>query len=77
MPRKDKKEEVYEWIKKNVKEPISIRQIAERMGIANDTAYKWVYILAKEGKLQIKDYGIIKLVSPAPPLKKQKKRGEK
>lgn len=48
----------------NLKEPMSIRKIAGILKMSSSTAQKYIDILTLQKKINVKDYGNIKLVSP-------------
>jgi len=61
---KSLKNKVYEYIKNELKEPITVRQLAKRIGISELTALKWVDILELEGKIKVQKIGGLKIVHP-------------
>ncbi len=64
MPNRPKKEEVYEWIKNNLKTPLSAKQIAQEMGISHYTALKWIHVLSAEGRIKASHHGNVLIVYP-------------
>lgn len=58
----DKKEELLDFLKQQ-KEPLSPTQIEGMVNVSYPTILKWCDVLFAEGKIIIKDYGNIKLIS--------------
>jgi len=55
------KRRILEVLKKN--EWMNTRQISNKIGVSYPTTLKWVDILYAEGKIDIKHYGNVKIVS--------------
>jgi len=64
MPLKTKKDEVYEWIKKNVKKPMTLLDISRESGISYHTVIRWTSVLAAEGKITLEKIGTVNVVFP-------------
>lgn len=64
MPMPPERETVEKAIAK-LKEAVSLTQLAELAGVSESTVGKWVAILEAEGKIEVKDYGSVKLVIPS------------
>ncbi len=61
MTHEEKKETIFEFLN-NQKEKLSVREISKRTRISYPCVSKWVEVLKVEGRIEIEDYGNIKLV---------------
>lgn len=66
----DTKKKILDFLSKQ-KEAINIRDIADNLKIAYPTAQKYIALLGAEKKIDVRDYGNMKLVSS---LEKQTKK---
>jgi Mn-dependent DtxR family transcriptional regulator len=58
----DIKERIYNFLISNSNQTFNVKQIAEALEISYPTALKWISVLEAEGKIDVTDYGNIKLV---------------
>jgi len=57
------KESLYEFLKENMKERFSIKQVYEKTKKGSyPTVLKWILILIAEGRVNVRDYGNVKIV---------------
>lgn len=58
----DIKDKIINFLK-NTNKIYNVRQLATNINISYSTTLKWVEVLRAEGKIYVKDYGNVKLVS--------------
>ena len=58
----DIKEKIYKFVKES-KEKFNLKQISEKLKISYPSVLKWIEVLKAEKRIQVEDYGNIKLVS--------------
>jgi len=69
------KEKILKFLMVVPEEEMSISELQKLIGtFSYPTILKWVLILQAEGKIQVKDYGNIKLISLSNELKEQKEK---
>lgn len=61
MPE-DLKEKILKFLMDNKDREFNIKQLSEELGISYPTALKWVEVLSAEGKINVIDWGNLKVV---------------
>lgn len=57
------KEQIYKFLQENSGEKMSQKEIGQRIKTSYPTVLKWISVLIAEDRINVEDYGNIKLVS--------------